>query len=251
MKVFARTATLTVVSAALAFAAAGEDPKALEIARTMMQAMGGQDAWMRAHFVRYDFRVNAGGKVAVDRAHLWDKMTGRYRLETKTKDGKPAVTLFNVADKQGTAYVDGKKLEGAAAAEALKSAYGTFINDMYWLAMPWKWTDAGVHLKSMGRKTRGAEPYDVVELTFDHVGLTPGDRYNAWVSPKTHLMEHWDYTLQSGNKGSWDWEYTTTGGVKLASDHKSDDGKSINMGDVRVSDSVDESLFTDPAKTLR
>ena len=74
---------------------------------------------------------------------------------------------------------------------------------------------------------------------------------NAWVSPKTHLMEHWDYTLQSGNKGSWDWEYTTTGGVKLASDHKSDDGKSINMGDVRVSDSVDESLFTDPAKTLR
>ena len=74
--------------------------------------------------------------MAAERSHLWDKMTGRYRLEGKTKDGKPTVTLLNLANQQGTAYVEGKKLEGAAAAEALKGAYGAFINDMYWLAMP-------------------------------------------------------------------------------------------------------------------
>jgi hypothetical protein len=28
------------------------DPKAVEVARTMMQAMGGEDAWNAAHFVR-------------------------------------------------------------------------------------------------------------------------------------------------------------------------------------------------------
>lgn len=227
------------------------DAKANGIAQAMMQAMGGQDAWMRAHFVRFDFRVTAGGKVVVDRSHLWDKQSGRYRLESKTKDGRPSVTLFNVADRQGTAYVDGKKLEGTAAAQALKDAYGTFINDMYWLAMPWKWLDAGVHLKYLGNKTRGGAAYDVVQLTFGKVGLTPGDRYEAYVSPRSHLMEHWEYTLQNGQKGSWDWEYTTTGGIKLASNHTSADGKSIHMGDVKVMNTADEALFTNPATALR
>ena len=65
----------------------GADAKAVEIANTMMTAMGGLDNWNRAHFVRYDFKVNGGGKTVADRSHLWDKMTGRYRLEGKTKDG--------------------------------------------------------------------------------------------------------------------------------------------------------------------
>src|SRR5258706_3162347 len=92
----------------LSLAAAAPTPE--EIAQTMMQAMGGPDAWSRAHFVRYDFKVNIGGKVVADRAHLWDKQTGRYRIEDKTKEGKPRVILFNIATQQGAAYVDGKKL---------------------------------------------------------------------------------------------------------------------------------------------
>lgn len=252
---FQRTFPALVVAACalpmIAADAKAPDNKATEIAQAMMTAMGGQDNWNRAHFVRYDFKVTAGGKVVVDRAHLWDKMTGRYRIDSKTKDGKPSVALFNPATQQGTVYVDGKKLEGAAASAAMKGAYGTFINDMYWLSMPWKWMDAGVHLKYLGQKPHGKETYDVVELTFGKVGLTPGDRYEAYVSPKSHLMEHWEYKLQSGDKGSWDWEYATTGGVKLAKNHTSDDGKSINMGDVKVMDSADDALFTDPAKPLK
>lgn len=231
-------------------AAQPRDSNADQIAQTMMKAMGGQDAWTRAHFVRFDFKVTAGGKVMVNRSHLWDKQTGRYRLEGKTKDGKPTVALFNIGSQQGSAYVDGNRLEGEAGAKALKDAYATFINDVYWLSMPWKWLDPGVHLKYMGKKPRGKESYDVVGLSFDKVGLTPGDRYEAFVSPQTHLMEHWEYTLQTGNKGSWDWQYTNTGGVKLASNHTSADGKSINMGDVRVMNSADDALFTDPKKAL-
>lgn len=227
------------------------DARAVEIAQKVAKAMGGQEAWAQAHFVRYDFKVTAGGKVVVDRAHLWDKSTGRYRLEQTTKDGAAAVVLFNAGTQQGSAFLGGKKLEGEAGAKAVKDAYGAFINDMYWLSMPWKWLDAGVRLKYLGKKTRAAKPYDVVELTFDHVGLTPGDRYEAFVSPASNLMEHWEYTLQSGQKGSWDWEYTTTGGVKLAKNHKSPDGASINMGDVRILDRTDDALFTDPTKKLR
>jgi hypothetical protein len=239
------------VAAASLTGAETRDPKAVQIAESMMKAMGGSDAWMRAPFIRYDFIVTAGGKEVVNRAHLWNKMTGRYRLEDRTKAGKPRVTLFNVNTREGTAYVDGKKLEGAAAAAALKEAYATWINDMYWLSMPWKWMDPGVNLKYQGEKPLAGKKYEVVELTFGKVGLTPGDRYHAFVSPESGLMEHWDFTLQDGHKGSFDWEYTTTGGVKLASNHKSPDGTTINMGNVQITQSADDKLFTDPAKGLR
>jgi hypothetical protein len=226
------------------------DAKADEIAHTMMNAMGGEKGWYAAHFVRFDFKVNVGGKMVEDRSHLWDKMTGRYRLEDKTKDGKPRVVLFNVNDRHGETYVDGEKVEGAAGAKAVKDAYEAFINDMYWLAMPWKWLDQGVNLKYIGPKTMGNESGDIVRLTFDHVGLTPGDRYDAFVSSQSHLMTHWDFKLQSGDKGAFDWQYVDAGGIKLAKNHPGDK-VSIDMGDVRVLDKVDDAVFSDPKKTMK
>jgi hypothetical protein len=226
------------------------ESKAGEIGQVMMQAMGGQDAWNQSRFVRFDFRVSIDGKLVADRAHLWDKQTGRYRIEDKAKEGKSRAVLFNVGNQQGSAYVDGKRLDGQEAITALKEAYGAFINDLYWLAMPWKWMDPGVQLKYLGKRRKGTEEFDVVELTFEKVGLTPGDRYQAFVSPRSHLMEKWEYTLQSGQKGAWDWEYITTEGVKLAKNHTSGAGKSINMGDVRILKAVDDSFFADPNRKL-
>lgn len=231
------------------------DPKAEAIAHTMMQAMGGtrgEDGWSSARVVRFDFKVTVGGKTEDNRSHLWDKPTGRYRLEEKSKEGKTRVALFSVADdqayKQGSVYTEGKRLEGPEAQKVLEDAYGAFINDMYWLAMPWKWMDPGVNLKYLGTKIRGREACDVVELTFDHVGLTPGDKYHAFISQTSHLMTHWEYVLQSGEKGAWDWQYGDSGGIKLATNHPSSDHKmTISMGEVRVLDSVDDTFFTDPS----
>ncbi len=232
-------------------AADTRDPKAEEVARAMMQAMGGEQAWKSAHFVRYDFKVTRDGKPLTERSHLWDKWSGRYRLEMKTKEGKNQVLLYtDVNQKQGSAYLDGKKLEGDEAAKALENGYKAFINDMYWLAMPWKWMDSGVNLKYVGPKKCGKETYDVVELTFGNVGVTPGDKYEAYVSRDSHMMMHWEYTLQSKDKGAWDWRYADAKGVKLASDHTNDQKMSINMGDVRVLDLVDSAFFADPNHAL-
>jgi len=238
-----------------AWAAPANDPKAEEVARQMMQAMGGEDAWNAAHFVRFDFKVKVGSKLVADNHHLWDRKGGRYRLERLTKDGKHEVDLFNIGDyersKAGLAYLDGKVQAGEAARKLLEDAYGSYINDSWWLSMPWKWFATGVNLKYLGTQKRGKESDDEVQLTFDHVGLTPGDLYHAFVSRDTHLMTHWDYILQSHEKGAWDWQYGTYHGVKLASNHTSADHKdSINMGDVRVLDAVDDSFFTDPAHSL-
>ncbi len=232
-------------------AESGHDAKAVEIAHAMMQAMGGENGWNSVRVVRFDFEVIANGKTVVDRHHLWDKETGQYRLETKTKDGRHEVALFNVNTKEGKVYIAGKRVEGAQAEKDLKDAYAAYINDMYWLAEPWKWLDPGVNLKYVGTRRRGDETYDVVQLTFGHVGLTPGDEYWDYVSKKNHLMTHWEYRLQSGQRGSWDWEYGDYGGIKLAENHVSADKKTeINMGDVQVLNNVDGAFFTDPAHML-
>ncbi len=153
-------------------------------------------------------------------------------------------------EKQGSANAAGKKLEGQEAEKALEDGYGPFINDTYWLAMPWKRMDPGVNLKCLGRQTRGGNTFDVVELTFDYAGLTPGDKYDAFVSQKSHLMTHWEYTLQSNDKGAWDWQYGDHGGIKLASNHTNEQKTSINVGDIRVLNAVSDTFFTDPSKSL-
>ena len=63
-------------------------------------------------------------------------------------------------------------------------------------------------------------------------------------------MTHWEYTLQSGNKGAWDWQYGDYDGVKLARNHTSPPDKSINMGVVRISKDVDAGFFSDPLRRL-
>lgn len=249
--VFVTAISLLLGGAILLQAADHKDPKAVEIANAMKQALGGDDAWQNTHFARFDFIVKQGSKTVLERSHLWDKWTGRYRLEEKTKDGKPEVVLFNSGTKQGSVYIEGKQVEGAEAGKALDDAYGAYINDMWWLAMPWKWMDQGVNLKYLGVKKRGAETDDEVQLTFNHVGLTPGDTYHAFVSQDSHLMTHWDYVLETHEKGSWDWDYGETHGIKLAANHTSADKKTeINMGTVAVLDSADDAFFTDPSHML-
>src|SRR5713101_5696662 len=119
MKMRFRLIAALLLAALLAFAAGpGRDPKAVEIATAMQQAMGGQDAWNAAHCVRFDFKVSIGGETKADRSHLWDKQTGRYRFEEKNQ-----VVLMNLADKKGTAYLDGKRMEGPDAAKPVDGAY--------------------------------------------------------------------------------------------------------------------------------
>lgn len=242
--------TLVVLSAILGapvVPAAAPDPKAVAIARTMMQAMGGEAAWKQARYVRFDFIVKVRGQPRIERAHLWDKQTGRYRLEEKSANDSPGVVLSNLRDKQGAVYVSGKKLEGPEAAASLKGAYRNMRLDIDWLALPWKWLEPGVHLKYVGEKSLQDQVFDVVEVTVDQPGAA-ATVYKAYISRRSHLLEHWSVGAETS---LWDWQYTTVSGIQLASDHINSEKKSsISMGVVKVLDKVDEAFWTDPAHRL-
>ena len=240
------TVLLLAALACSATAAETRDPKAVEIAESVAKAMGGKEAREKARYLQFSFLVVAEGAYRTRRTHLWDTWEGRYRYESMPDGGPAELVLFNTNTKQGDVYLDRVKASGEEAAKALEGAYGAYINDVYWLMMPWKWLDPGVSLKYVGEEEYGGKACDVVELSFEQVGLTPGDVYRAYVSRESGLMIRWTYTLQSGRTGDWEWDYTDAGpGIKLASNHRSPDGTQIRMGTVVASPQVaDETLFT-------
>ena len=243
--------SLAVVAAVPASAAPpAADPKAVAVADRVMQALGGEDAWKAVRYLRFDFAVDRGGKTVMSRAHTWDKWTGRYRVEGKDKDGKDLVVTMNVNTKEGQAALAGAPLAGDALKAALDTAYAWWVNDMYWLLMPYKMRDPGVTLAMAGHEEKGADSWDRVLLTFDNVGLTPKDKYWVYVNTKTGLVDRWEFVLK-GEKTPpvpFEWKgWKTHGKIQLADDRVSPrDGTRIHFPVLEVPASVPDAVFARP-----
>ena len=204
--------------AGLAVAETHRDPRAVEIANAVEQAVAPGGGWEKVAALQFSFRVAKDGAVKADYRHLWDVRTGQYRVDWTEQDGSERRVIFNVATKQGKAFqhlippvshkpggeeeplpnpiVGWFTIHEIRARKMIQEAYARFINDTYWLLMPLKMKDQGVNLDYDGEVKRDGETYDVVKLTFDHVGLTPGDTYWVHVNRRTHLVDRWEYILQ-------------------------------------------------------
>ena len=243
---------------ALAAPAASAKNEPTEMAHKVMEAMGGKKTFDADRFLTFRFVVEQDGKELAAYDHAWDRYTGRYRLDGM-KDGKPLRVIFNVNDRQGRVWLDGTELEGDTAKPYLDMAYERFINDTYWLLMPWKWLDPGVTLHDEGERTVDGEEYDVVSLSFGNVGLTPKDRYWAYVSGKDGLMKRWEFVLQkedgspgTGEPTMFTWEdWRDAGDGLLFSRKRMKVGPGPSLGilfpEVKISKTVDESAFLPPA----
>jgi hypothetical protein len=223
------------------------DPKAIEIAGKVMTALGGETAWNNTHYLRFTFAVDREGKTVASRDHVWDKWTGRYRLDGTDKEGKKFTVLMNVNSKEGRAVKDGKPLDGDELKKALESAYGTWVNDTYWLLMPYKMMDPGVVLALDGELKEGDATWDKVRLSFEGVGLTPKDKYWAFVNRKTGLVDRWDFVLKGEKKppSSFTWEgWKQSGKVMMANEHKSKDGTRIYFPVLEVPASLPDTTFS-------
>lgn len=164
------------------FDAAGSDVEAIEVADEVMNALGGREAWDDTRFLTWKF---FGG-----RKHVWDKATGNLRFENED-----TLVLMNLNTKTGRVWKAGLEVTDAAARdEALRGGESAWINDAYWVFMPYKLKDTGVTLKYVGKGTTlaGASA-DVLELTFENVGRTPENKYHVYVDDGSRLVTQWDY----------------------------------------------------------
>lgn len=200
--------TRTIASLALLLTIAAPlaaDQAADALARRAMDAVGA-DAWAATPYVQFRF--------ADRRSHWWDRFSGMHRLEGVTREeGRPYVVVHDVHDEgspdsEALVWLDGEPAQGEMRAEMLESAYGAWINDVYWLSSPFKLMDPGVNRRHAGREEVGGQPYDLLELTFGDVGLTPGDRYTFYIHPETGEIDRWAYVLEGQEPPATVWVWS-------------------------------------------
>jgi hypothetical protein len=199
-------------------ARAASDPAALALIDRSVEAMGGQAAWDRTRFVSFDFVGTRRDTVVSRRSLAWDRDTDRIHLALKDPRGTEWKVWTNLAHQDGVVWKDGAPADSAAKRQWLDRAYAVWVNDTYWLLMPLKLEDPGVTVKALGPDTTGKA--QVLELSFQDVGLTPGDRYRVHVDDTSKLVTGWEMLLQSSKDGRWKpvlWtDWTTVGDVKFA-----------------------------------
>ena len=174
------------------------ETRADSVAYRLLQAHGA-DAWASAPYLRFDFGIELPDGSQTIARHFWDRTTGDYRIEWSSGPDSSYVALVNARNVQdgrlaGTVYLNGTELTGAADSTARQTAYARFVNDTYWLLAPLKTFDPGVTRTYLPDSSDAA--HDVIRLTFDDVGRTPGDRYWLYVSTETGQLERWAYHLQ-------------------------------------------------------
>ncbi len=228
------------------------DEKAAAVAAQIDNALGGMAAWEAVPCVRFDFVIVKDGKEAARFRHWWDKRRGFDRVEGPDDKGRIVATIVNLADRTGKSYTAGlPDRDSTDIASHVENGYGRWVNDSYWLLMPFKLRDPGTNLKYGGlKKGPGGVEWDVLELTFDPgVGLTPKDHYWLYVNRKTHLVDKWDYLLQDmkppAQSATWE-EWQRLGQVRLSLLHRFEGKPAVlRFENVALPSSMDESIFMD------
>jgi len=223
----------------------------IAVGKELWRALGGDDGWQRARYLRFDWIVERDGKRVVMRSHRWDRWSGRYRVDGVDKEG-PYSVYFDVKSRAGVAFVGGKRVpDGAAAKKWLDDGYEAYINDSYWLLAPFKIFDPGVVLADGGQdKGPHGEACDILKLSFENVGLTPKDVYWLYVDRATHLVVEWKFVLGGEAKppAAYAWsDWKKVGTIELSS-MRSGIGKAsvIRFENLEVSTAVDDAALTPP-----
>lgn len=221
--------------AADGFDMANSDVKAVDIADKTMEAMGGRKAWDKTRYITWNF---FGA-----RKHIWDKWTGNVRIEN-IRD--KSVSLININTNTGKIFRNNQYLtEPDSIAKYVKAAKGAWINDAYWLLMPYKLKDSGVTLKYLGEEKIGnnEEAY-LLGLSFKEVGNTPQNKYQIWVTKSDNLVKQWAYYAKADSEKSnftLPWvNYTKHGKILISGDRGE-----RKLTDIKVLKKVDKKTFTD------
>lgn len=216
------------------FDLAGSDEKAMALADSVMVAMGGRNHWDQTRYIHWNF---FGARTL-----LWDKLEQKARIESFRDSSTYIVDIKNgggMVMRKGEVLSDPDSLDLYS-----QRGMGMWINDSYWLAMPYKLKDSGVTLKYVGQDTTQAgKMSDVLQLTFKEVGNTPNNKYLVYVDPDSKLVTQWAYFANFNDETPrfitpWT-DYQQHGSIMLSGGRGS-----RSLTDIAVLDTVPEGTFT-------
>ena len=212
------------------------DSTAEKIANDVIHAMGGIEQFEETGYIGWQFFES--------RQIIWDKLHDRVRVDYLKKK---ITIIAGLSGNDVKLFMNGSEIhQPDSLIKYLNKGKLIWMNDSYWLVMPFKLLEPGVNLKYLGIfKTLDSLNAEVIELTFNKVGATPENKYWIYVDPVTHFILQWDYydsynDPQAEFKNIWG-NYEKYGNIFL-SDDRGTEGK---LSDIHVWDELPESIFSD------
>jgi len=210
------------------------DDESEEIVAASIKAMGGQQAYDAINVLSWTF---FGARHLV-----WDKKNNRVRIDSPRDS---SVYLLDMNTMEGVYAKNGEvEKDSTVIKDKMERAKSIWINDSYWLVMPWKLRDAGVTIKYLRQDTLADQKMaDVIEMTFDNVGETPENKYEVFVDQSDHMIKRWAFYKDANQaKASrvWPWDnYQLIDGIQISFDRSDKSGPS----NVRTYDALDDKVF--------
>ncbi len=200
----------------------GKDgPEAEALAQKMLLATN-KAAWDTTHIIRFSFRG--------EHQHLWDKKNHLAQTEWEAYR-----TVYDVNTAKGKAWENGIEItDPGQADEIIRTAWGFFLNDSYWLNPVAKIYDKGVTRKSLTLED-GSKG---LLVTHGDGGITPGDSY-LWILNEKGLPKAWKMWVNiiplGGLETSWeDWTQLSTGAMVARKHQLEIGGLGIPIGDLKA-----------------
>ena len=211
----------------------GSDLLATLLADKVMLAMGGRKAWDDTRYISWNFFGR--------RTHIWDKHTGDIRIEIPESQ---LIILMNIHSMNGKVQRSGEAISNTDSLSTyLTRGKNLWINDSYWLVMPFKLKDSGLTLYYLGEDTTEAGTQsDVLRLTFKDVGVTPDNIYDVWVDVDSKLITQWAYYEELKDEPDFitAWvDYKKYGDILLSGSR----GENRELTDIKVLTDVPQGTF--------
>lgn len=161
------------------FDLANSDPAAVELADSIMAAMGGRKNWDKIRYISWS---RAG-----QREFVWDRRSGHVRVESFQDS---ATYLFRVDEEGGRVAAKGKEvMEPDLVSAMLHEARRLWEHDSFWLVMPFRLKEEGLTLKYLGEERRDSARYNLLQITIAEGGAGPSGEYLAYVDLGDNLIK--------------------------------------------------------------
>lgn len=233
-----RIILLLILFSGLALTTRAQEVNPTELAQKVMDSMGGQKAWDKTRILSWNF---FGARTLT-----WDKWTGDVRIDLADPS---TVYLLNINTMKGRVQVKGQEItQPDSLAKLIEQGRSIWINDSYWLIMPFKLRDPGVKLTYLGKAmTEDQKEAYQIELTFTSVGVTPNNKYWVYISTETNLVTQWAYFANNQDtkpRFTLPWaDYQTYGKILLSGERGPRD-----LTNIQVFSKVDATVFSSFSK---
>lgn len=161
------------------FDLANSDPAAVELADSIMVALGGRESWDNTRYITW--------RISGEHEYAWDKRSGNVRIES-IRDS--ATYLFQPDGEGGRVWIGEEEIvEPDSLSALLRDARSRWRNASFLLVMPFRLKEDGITLRYLGEERTDSARYNLLQITVSEGNEAPPGDYLAYVDLADNLIK--------------------------------------------------------------